>query len=147
MVDDEVWFSTLLRKQFPEPEDLPEGDRRIDFLCVREGTNLVVVEIKRAGLKASIGQLDQIEHQVNFMRDQISKTTDPELQYKTVTGYLLCGNLVDTYNVRGKRENLADAGIYVRLYSDLLAIAQRVHKKFIDRYNELREAKDNIARQ
>ena len=143
MVDDEIWFSTLLRKQFLEPENLPEGDRRIDFLCVGEGTNLVVVEIKRAGLKASIKQLDQIEQQVNFMRDQISKTTDPELQYRTVTGYLLCGNLVDTYNVRGKRENLANAGVYVRLYSDLLVTAQRVHKRFIDRYNALRESKAN----
>ena len=101
-MDDEVWFSALLREKFPEPEDLPEGDRRIDFLCVREGTNLVVVEIKRPGLKASIKHLDQIEEQVNFARDYISKTTDPELQYKTATGYLLCGNLVDTFNVRGK---------------------------------------------
>ena len=147
MVDDEVWFSKLLRERFPEPADLPEGDRRIDFLCVREGTNLVVVEIKRPGLKASIKQLDQIEEQVNFARDYISKTTDPELQYKTATGYLLCGNLVDTFNVRGKKENLANAGIYVRLYSDLLSTAQRVHKEFINRYNQLKDAKANAAEQ
>ena len=143
MVDDEVRYSTLLRRQFPEPEDMPETDRRIDFLCVREGTNLVVVEIKRPGLKASVKDLDQIEEYVNFMRDHIIKTTDPELRCKTASGYLLCGNLVDTFNVRGKKENLANAGIYVRLYSDLLAMAQRVHKEFIDRYNELKEAKSN----
>ena len=141
MVDDEVWFSRLLRDTFPEHNDLPEGDKRIDFLCVREGTNLVVVEIKRPGLRASINNLEQIEQYVNFVRDRISKTTDPELQYKTATGYLLCGDLVDTYNVRGKRENLANAGIYVRLYSDLLSTAQRVHREFIDRYNQLKEAK------
>ena len=141
MVDDEVWFSNLLRKKFPEPVDLPEGDRRIDFLCVREGTNLVVVEIKRPGLKASGKALDQIEEEVNYARDYISKTTDPDLQYKAVTGYLLCGDMVDTFNVRGKRENLGNAGIYVRLYSDLLATAKRVHKEFIDRYNELKSAK------
>ena len=141
MVDDEVWFSKLLREKFPEPVDLPEGDRRIDFLCVREGTNLVVVEIKRPGLRASTKELDQIEREVNFARDYISKTTDPELQYRAATGYLLCGNLVDTYNVREKTKNLASAGIYVRLYSDLLATAKRVHKEFIDRYDKLKKAK------
>ena len=141
MVDDEVWFSKLLREKFPEPPKLEEGDRRIDFLCVREGTNLVVVEIKRPGHKASKKDLDQIEEQVNFVRDYIAKSTDSELGCETATGYLLCGNLVDTFNVRGKTRNLADAGIYVRLYSDLLTMAQRVHKEFINRYNELKEAK------
>ena len=47
LVDDEVRYSDLLRGKFPEASDAPESDRRIDFLCVREGTNLVVVEIKR----------------------------------------------------------------------------------------------------
>ena len=77
MVDDEVWFSKLLRDTFPEQHDLPEDAKRIDFLCVREGTNLVVVEIKRPGLRASIKHLEQIEEYVNFARDRISKTTDP----------------------------------------------------------------------
>ena len=141
MVDDEVWFSKLLREEFPEPPELPEGDRRIDFLCVREGTNLVVVEIKRPGFKASDHALNQIEEQVNFAYERISKSTDPERRFESVTGYLLCGDLVNTYNARGKRRNLANAGIYVQLYSDLLATAERVHKEFINRYNDLREAK------
>ena len=145
MVDDEVSFSDLLRKKFPEPEDLPEGNRRIDFLCVRESTNLVVVEIKRPGLRASRKELDQIEEEVNFARDYIAKTTDPELKFRDATGYLLCGDLVDTYNVRGKRENLANARIYVRLYSDLLATAKRVHRELIDRYNKLKKAKTDAA--
>lgn len=147
MIDDEVWFSNLLRDKFPEPVDLPESDRRIDFLCVCEGTNLVVVEIKRPGLKASIKQLDQIEEQVNFVRDYIDKTTDQELRYKSATGYLLCGNMVDNFNVRGKRENLANSGIYVRLYSNLLSMAQRVHREFIDRYNQLKNARVNAEEQ
>ena len=141
LVDDEVQFSSLLRQNFPEPPELPETDRRIDFLCVREGTNLVVVEIKRPSLKASMKELNQIQEQVNFARDYVSRTSDQEYQYKSVTGYLLCGDMVDTFNVRGTRDNLAIAGIYVRLYSDLLSTAQRVHKDLINRYNQLREAK------
>lgn len=141
LVDDEVTYSNLLRNQFREPPDLPENERRIDFLCVRESTNLVVVEIKRPGLSASMKELSQIEEEVSFMRDYVSKTTDPEHVYKTVTGYLLCGDMVNTYQVRERRNNFASAGIYVRLYSDLLSMAQRVHKEFINRYNQLREAK------
>ena len=141
LVDDEVRFTSLLRQNFPEPPELPETDRRIDFLCVREGTNLVVVEIKRPSLKASMKELNQIQEQVNFARDYASKTTDQEYKYQSVTGYLLCGDMADTFNVRGTRDNLANAGIYVRLYSDLLSTAQRVHKDLIKRYNQLRDAK------
>jgi hypothetical protein len=141
MVDDEVSFSKLLRRKYPEPPELPEGDRRIDFLCVRESANLVVVEIKRPGHKASTKDLNQIEEQVSFVRDYISRSTDREYGNEPATGYLLCGGMVDTYSVREKRKNLENSGIYVRLYSHLLTTAQRVHKEFINRYNELKEAK------
>ena len=40
LVDDEVRYSNLLRDKYPEGSDLLEADKRIDFLCVREGTNL-----------------------------------------------------------------------------------------------------------
>lgn len=141
LVADEVRYSDLLRERFPERNDIPEVDRRIDFLCVREGTHLVVVEIKRPKSKASVDELNQIEDYVSFMRDHIKRTTDPHYQYNTVTGYLLCGNLVDTYKVREKRENLAEAGIYIKRYEDLLEMVQRSHTEFLKRYNKLQEVK------
>ena len=145
MVDDEVAYSTLLRNKFKEPADLPENERRIDFLCVSQGTSLVVVEIKRPGLKASMKELLQIEEEVSFMRDYVTTTTDPEHSYKSVTGYLLCGNMVNTYQVREKRKNFSAAGIYIRLYSDLLSQVQKVHKEFIERYDKLKTAKGDAT--
>ncbi len=145
LVDDEVRYSQLLRDKFPEDSDVLESDRRIDFLCVREGTNLVVVEIKRPKSKASVKALEQIEDYVNFMRDHIRQTTDPEYKYEDVTGYLLCGDLVDTYQARGKRDNLADARIYVRRYLDLLDMVQRAHDEFLKRYNQLQEVKKRAS--
>jgi len=141
LVDDEVRYSDLLRDKFPENSDAPESDRRIDFLCVREGTNLVVVEIKRPQSKASVKELDQIEEYVIFMRENIQQTTDPDHQYEAITGYLLCGDLVDTYQVRGKRKNLANSQIYIRRYIDLLDMVKRAHAEFLKRYDQLREAK------
>ena len=39
LVDDEVRYSDILRQRYPDA-DLPEKNRRIDFLCVREGNRL-----------------------------------------------------------------------------------------------------------
>ena len=141
LVDDEVRYSDLLRHNFAEPQDKPESDRRIDFLCVHEGTNLVVVEIKRPQQKASVKELGQIEDYVGFMREHVSRTTDPELAYHDVVGYLLCGDVVDTGPVRQKRANLEKAGIFVRRYAELLATVERVHRVFIERYGELKQRK------
>ena len=40
LVANEVTYSQLLHNEFPEASDVLESDRRIDFLCVRESTNL-----------------------------------------------------------------------------------------------------------
>jgi hypothetical protein len=141
LIADETRFTDLLRNEFPDDE-LPEEDRRIDFLCVSEGDDLVVVEIKRPGFKASDAALAQIQRYVNFMRDYVSKTTDPSFKAREVVGYLLCGHLVDTFNVRETRRNLEKADIYVRRYSDLLRMVERIHRVFLKRYDELRKARN-----
>ena len=37
LVDDEVTYTQLLNDRFPEDADVPEENKRIDFLCVNEG--------------------------------------------------------------------------------------------------------------
>lgn len=141
LVADEQRFSKLLREEFPEEADTLEDDRRIDFLCVRESNSLIVVEIKRPKSRASVKQLEQIERYVSFMKNHVKKTTDPDLKLRDVVGYLLCGSVVDTWEVNGRRENLETAGIFVRKYEDLLRMVEANHKDFLLRYTRLREAK------
>lgn len=141
LVADEKRYSQLLNEQFPVPSNVPDKDRRIDFLCVKESNNLVVIEIKRPQSIAGTDELEQIEEYVAFMRDHVQKTTDQSMKHKEVVGYLLCGNLVDTFLVRQRVSNLEKASIYVRLYSDLLRMVEAVHTEFLERYNQLREAK------
>lgn len=141
LIADEKKYSQLLIKEFPEDAETLEEDKRIDFLCVRESNELIVVEIKRPSSKASLKQLAQIEEYVIFMRDYVSKTTDPDMTAKNVVGYLLVGDMVDTPQVRGRAKNLADASIYVRKYKDLLRMVERNHQEFLDRYDKLRKAK------
>jgi hypothetical protein len=140
LVADEVSYSKLLRDKFPESK-VPGKNRRIDFLCVKESSNLVVAEIKRPKSSVSVGELDQIEVYVNFMRHFVSKTTDPELQNREVVGYLLCGDVVDTWEAQEKQKNLAKANIFVRRYGDLLRMVEASHEEFLARYNKLRKTK------
>jgi RecB family endonuclease NucS len=143
LIADEKTYSQLLREEYPEDNSTLEEDRRIDFLCVREGNNLVVVEIKRPKSRVSKKELAQIEDYVIFLREHVKKTTDPELRIDEVTGYLLCGDVVNTDYARGKRQNLQEAKIYVRRYSDLLEMVKKNHAEFLTRYDQLRKAKQD----
>jgi Histidine kinase-, DNA gyrase B-, and HSP90-like ATPase len=139
LIADEERYSSILRSHFPD-EELEERDRRIDFLCVREGMQLVVVEIKRPSVVASTKELTQIEDYVHFMRDLTERKSDPDVAAADVVGYLLVGNVADKGTVRQKVASLAQARIYVRTYNDLLEMVKRSHRDFLKRYSELRAA-------
>jgi len=138
LIADEKRYSDLLKDKYPEGADVPENDKRIDFLCVREGKTLVVVEIKRPQSKASLKELGQIKNYVFFMRNYIRQTTDPDMRFDNVVGYLLCGSLVNKYEAREECDMLEKTQIYVRLYQDLLIMVENSHKEFLDRYEDLR---------
>jgi RecB family endonuclease NucS len=141
LIADEKTYSQSLREEYPADVSTLEEDRRIDFLCVKEGNNLVVVEIKRPKSKASKKELTQIEEYVIFLRDHVKKTSDPEFGIDEVTGYLLCGDVVNTAYVREKKQILHDSKIYIRRYSDLLKMVKKNHAEFLNRYDQLRMAK------
>lgn len=141
LVADELYYTRLLREHFPENNVVPEVNKRIDFLCVSEGTKLVVVEIKRPQSRVSIKELDQIRDYVEFIEAQIQKTSDTDYKYTEVTGYLLCGDVDDDDSVQVRSKRLAMTKIYIRLYRDLLEMVRRAHSEFLKRYNELQEAK------
>lgn len=141
LIADEKRYSDLLKEKFPEGNDVPESDRRIDFLCVKENQQLIVVEIKRPQSRASRKELDQIRDYVAFMRDHVATTTDPEFKTGEVLGYLLCGDIVITGQVREQMRMLESANIYVRRYGDLLGMVERTHKDFLDEYERLRALK------
>ena len=84
LVADEISYTQILRNEFPE-SNIAERDRRIDFLCVSESTNLVVVEIKRPGVKVSKKDLDQIEDYVSFMRNYTKKLPTSILNMNTLS--------------------------------------------------------------
>ena len=77
------------------------------------------------------------------MRSQVRKSTDCDHNYTDVIGYLLCGDMVSTEEVAEKSTMLADTKIYVRLYRDMLSHVERLHREFLDRYDDLQNAATN----
>ena len=142
LVDDEVTYTQLLNNKYPEDADVPEANKRIDFLCVNEGTNLSVVEIKRPQSRVSLKELNQIKSYIVFMRHYVQETNAPEFANRQVKGYLLCGSMVDTVESRGEKDILEKSDIYIVRYSELLRKVKQLHKAFLDRYNQLQAAKD-----
>lgn len=141
LVADEVRYSKLLREEFPEADDIPESDRRIDFLCVRESDTLVVVEIKRPHSVVSLKALQQVEEYVHFLRDHLERTTDDEYRPRKAVGYLLCGDVVNKWQARQKVDAMAKDTIFVRRFADLLGLVQNSHRDFLDRYDALRKVR------
>lgn len=139
LVADEVRYTELLRERFPESTEVPESDRRIDFLCVRESGTLVVVEIKRPSVRVSDRELNQIKNYVLYVRALVGTTTEKEWSPEEVVGYLLCGGVVEKEEVRQEVSLLAKGGIHVRTYDEMLASVKRLHQEFLDRYARLRE--------
>ena len=143
LVADEHRYSDLLRKKFPNSDHIPEVDRRIDFLCVREGTHLVVVEIKRPHSKIRMKELNQVERYVTFIEGQIIGDSDPDVRYEDVTGYLLCGEVSDDNEVQAKMTRLSRTKIYVRRYRSLLGMVEDSHSELLERYDQLQEKNNN----
>ena len=128
-LDDEVTYRKLILKKFPESQDVPEENRRIDFLCLGYGNTLHVIELKKPGSAIGRKQLDQLEAYVDFVRTLLG--SDPK-SYQSVMGYIVGGHISDRANLIPKIERIAAHGMYVRTFFDLVTITYRVHRRFIE---------------
>ena len=74
-------------------------------------------------------------------------SSDPDFQYTEVSGYLLCGGVVNDREVQATVDRLALSKIYVRYYADLLKMAEKLHTEFLNRYEDLQKAKPKNRKQ
>ena len=65
----EVTYSKILKETFNDDE-LPESDRRIDFLCTNDSGIIHIIELKRPNVKLTFKQLQQITAYVEFIKRQ-----------------------------------------------------------------------------
>lgn len=129
-MDDEVDYSNKLSEMFPESEDVPEVNRRIDFLCLGHGSTLTVIELKRPGSSLGMKEMRQLQNYVFYVRTL--RGTDPERAYLNVVGYLIGGHISRTPEVIFLAKSLREDSMYVRTFIELHSTTRRVYRRFIE---------------
>jgi len=135
--EDEVRYSELLRKHFPDSE-LPEQDRRLDFLCVDFANTYFIIEIKRPNKNISHKELDQAVRYKAFLEDQLGN----EHGYSVET-CIVCGGRVKTKEFDIKLKGLRTQGVYYKTYNQLLMTAENYHKELIKKFEEMKRGTAN----
>lgn len=133
---DEVYYSNLLREEFPEENIKLEKDKRIDFLCVNFAETYFVIELKRPNTPISHNELDQCLEYISFLESRIGNEYP-----RKVCCYLVGGRVADSASVRKKVESFRRSNdVYLKPYGELLTQAEKYHQEFINRYEELNKA-------
>ncbi len=124
VVHDEVYYSRLLKEEFPDANK-PEEQRRIDLVCMGVGDTVHIVELKRPSVRIRNDEVNQVQRYVGFVMDRLGN--HPTRSYRHARGYLVGGKL--TSEGRTVLEELT-RNIYFYPYDDLLSNAERIHREF-----------------
>lgn len=131
----EITYTNLLKRQFADETDLPESNRRIDFLCTNSAGVIHVIELKRPSIKLKTKEIQQIAEYVEFI-----ETTFPQSQ-GMVKGVLISDNMTYEPGADKVRQGLEAVNIFVKSYSDLLAEARRYNNDLYKMYEEINDKK------
>jgi len=124
-VTGQTQYTELLRKEFEEPPQLEEENKRIDLIGYDEGGGLHIVELKRPEKTLDWGSLVQIEKYVLWARSNLMIGSENAPKY--VTGLLVVGKNTKDTTVNKKREDLGSQDIRVETFSGLINRAKKVY--------------------
>lgn len=130
----ELTYSKILKENFPD-ENLPEHDRRLDFLCTNDSGTVHIIELKRPSIRITAKQLNQITEYVTFIRNHYPENA------KNIEGYLISDKMTYDPGVQMMIDGLKTQGVFVKSYSDLLDEARRYNKQYYDLAEKISEAK------
>ncbi|MDQ7982670.1 MAG: ATP-binding protein [Spiroplasma sp.] len=131
----EVRFSTILKQKFPD-ENLDEPNRRIDFLCNSIDKTLMIIELKRPNIKITRKELDQVIDYVTFVLEKYPN------KYEKVEAFLVTNNVKMDRKEQYVYDSLKkDGKLVIKTYDEMIQQVYEYHKKFIDTYDRLEEAK------
>jgi hypothetical protein len=120
----------LLVKQFKiSPAADPDSDKRVDFFCISTRGRYLVVEVKRPAKSIGRDEVTQIIEYVQYLREQ-APTSGQGRSPNSYEGVLV-GHHLTQAGLRW-RETAAKAGVTVRSWSELLDVAERIHRDFLN---------------
>ena len=128
--DDEVYFSNLLKKKYPNAK-LKGSNKRIDFISISTGNILNVIEIKRPQHTVNNGDMGQLAKYVSFVERHLGNV--PNRALRSVVGYLISGKMPDNREIIKTVEESAANRRYVRTYSELVQNANILHEHYKDK--------------
>ncbi len=132
--ENEIRYSNILKKHFPESYSTPEVDRRLDFLCVNHLGQFFVIELKRPQAKIKKKQLDQAFEYSTFIKSQLSNEYDQH-----VTSYIIGGHLSTDINDKEIAEVYRNSRkVIFKPYEELLKQAKNYHQEFINTYEHMK---------
>lgn len=132
LMDHEASLDNMLVEHFKLNKTRSKtGSRRLDFFCLRDPNNIVVVEVKGADVPAGKSEVRQIVDYVDFfVEQQKSQSTDPSRPRKHVSGYLIAKHLTPDGQIEATYA-LA-RGVMFRPWDNLEEAARRSHQEFYD---------------
>jgi len=128
-------IETSLRYLLDEAEDTSKRDsselndrKRVDLLF-KGGTNLLVIEFMRPGLKCDRDHLERLEAYIDYIKTKASSST--ALRINAVIGLFVGDGIDGNPYVMKKVETLKNNGIEAMTWKDLIASSKRTWKEFL----------------
>lgn len=128
MLYHEVTIDRLLRERFGLGTN--GNDDRVDFFCLADSEQYVIVEVKRPGETVGREEIRQLEDYVDTVREHARQVTAREHRKLLVRGILVAHAFRP--GTEDMRERLAQADIETTTWLDLLQQARRLHQHMFE---------------
>jgi hypothetical protein len=131
MLEHEKSLENVLEKRFNTPKAVEKRNgRRLDFLCLADSEQAVVVEVKRPGARVHTEELRQLEDYLVHLNTWNEQSTGGEAKRSKITGVLIYSRMDDEAKELARR--MRENGDIVVTWSSLLETAQRLHRDYLD---------------
>jgi RecB family endonuclease NucS len=129
VVEHEKALETLLIDHFKLDKTAAEdSDKRVDFFCISTRGRYLVVEVKRPAKVIGQPEVVQTMNYVGYLRKQAPGAPGSPNSYEGV----LVGHHVSPDAGEVWREHAAKSGVAVKRWHELLDVAERTHREFLD---------------
>jgi hypothetical protein len=131
LMDHEKSLDKVLTKHFNIPASgRPDGSRRVDFFCVSDANNIVIVEVKGASIAAGKDEFRQIVDYVEFFESEQDKkgSTDRNHPKKSVRGFLIAKHIKS--DAHKEADRALSAGVTFQSWDGLAEGARNSNQEF-----------------
>jgi len=118
-------------------KDDESAKKKPDFFCMRGGSDVLVIELKRPGEVAGKKEIDQIADYVDALRDWADKGNSEKLigtkiRRENIEGFLIAHDYSNQSRVSNEIRRLEKDGIHCCKWYEILEAAEADHRLYLD---------------